>query len=606
MPATSISLGNFYTSNGKNLVGSSGGSGLDTKTIVDSLVGAREAANVTPLKTTLTDNGNKIAALSQMQTLMDNFKSSADLLRSVPGFGTQSQNAFDYVSTSVVSNTSVPGSDYIDVAAEPGATLQNYGIDSITHLAQASKQASGVFVISGTDQSVVSASSTAGMFTAGTVTIKGVAITLNTGDSLSEVAATFNASKTQTGISANIVQVSTGHYQLVFTATETGTANAFDISTANTKSQVTDASGVLTNVGIATTANGTAQNAEFSLDGVTITRSTNTISDAINGLNFTLKQTTPVATTLNVTISPDTATAESAIVNFMNSYNALKQFAANQTQLKSDGTYADTSYLRNDDVMNSALRSIQSFTNTIVAGLEGNTYNSLASIGITFTDVPATTDSTGKVTQAATSNVLTYDKTKLETALSSQFAQVAKLFEFTSTSTNPNLAVYSGPKSLPANNYIVTINPLTSTYQASYTDLDGDVQTIDLEATASGSGYSFAAPANSALAGLVLLYNSTSATSATVTATQGVGDKTYQYLNSVLQANTGSLALENTALTNSNQKTQALIDRQNSFLDTYRTQLLNQFAALEKAISKSNNILQSLYAQQVASLGANG
>jgi len=603
---TSISLGNFYQSGGKNLVGSAGGSGFDTKTIVDDLVQVRQDANVTPLQTQVTNNTNKSSALTQLQTLLSNFQSSLNSLRGVPGFDTASQNAFDYTNANESSNTSVPASNYMDVSAAAGASLQSYSIDKITQLATASKQSTGDFPIANSSQSVVAASSTPGQFTAGIVTIKGVPITLNAGDSLDNVAQDFNNFTSQTGIIANVLQVSSGHYQLIFSSTQTGTANAFDISNANTLSQVSDLSGVLTNVGIATTTGGDAQDAKFTINGIEVTRSTNSVSDVISGLTFNLKQATPNGTAINVSVTPDTATVQSNIVTFMNNYNALAEFVSNQSQLNSDGTLAATSYLATDTLTNNTLRQAENVLSSVPSGLGGNKYNSLASLGITFTDIPATTDSTGKVTQAATANVLTYDQSTLKDALASNFSQVKSLFEFTSTTSNPNLAVYTGPASLPANSITVTIDPTAPTpvFQASYTDASGHPQTINLTATASGSGYSLAAPANSDLAGLVLLYASSNAATIVVNATQGIADQLYQSTTATLQQNTGALAVEQSALQSSSQNLQNQITQQTSFIDAYRTQLQQKFAALETAISSANSILQTLYAQQVAQLGA--
>ncbi len=50
-----------------------------------------------------------------------------------------------------------------------------------------------------------------------------------------------------------------------------------------------------------------SQSAEFTLDGVALTRNTNDISDVLTGVTFDLLQPTPAGTTLNISIDTDTS-----------------------------------------------------------------------------------------------------------------------------------------------------------------------------------------------------------------------------------------------------------------------------------------------------------
>ncbi|MBV8938593.1 MAG: flagellar filament capping protein FliD [Alphaproteobacteria bacterium] len=598
---SSITLGSFANLNGKNVLTGAGGSGLDSKTIIDALVQAQQTANVKPLQDQVTANTNKSTALTQLQTLVTSVQSAANQLRNVPGFNTASQNAFDYVTTSVTSNTGVAGSSYVAVSAEPGSTPQSYNISQVQSLAQATTQTSGVFTLPDANQPVVSATPGAGQFGAGTITIKGAAITLNAGDSLNLVASKFNAASGQTGITANVVQGASGQFQLVFIATQTGTANAFDLKSAGT---VSDPSGVLAHVAITTKQ--PAADAEFTLDGVDVTRSSNIISDAVSGLTFTLQQPTPNGTTLTVGVQPDVTTAKNAIINFMNAYNALKEFQAKQTQLNSDGTYATGSVLATDNVLQSTANSLSGYVSNVINGLSG-TVNSLASIGITFTDLPQQTDSSGNVTQPYTRNVLTDDDTQLTNALTSNFSQVANLFQFSFTSDNPNLAVYTRTNALAVNNFQLNINPGTSTFQATYSDGSGS-HTVNLTATpsSSGTGYTLVGQAGTALSGLTMLYASNAAATINAGATQGIGDLVYNYTSNLLDPIGGAIAVEQNAITTSNTQLQKSITQQNSLIDSYQSQLLVKFSALEQAISAANTLMSSFSAQQAAQSGGNG
>ena len=77
---TSIQLGNFYTSNGRTVVGGAGGSGMDTESIVNSLVDAKSIPKV-KLEDKITINDKKSDALGELQTLVSKLKDSANFLR---------------------------------------------------------------------------------------------------------------------------------------------------------------------------------------------------------------------------------------------------------------------------------------------------------------------------------------------------------------------------------------------------------------------------------------------------------------------------------------------------------------------------------------------
>lgn len=65
-----------------------------------------------------------------------------------------------------------------------------------------------------------------------------------------------------------------------------------------------------------------AQNAEIVVDGLTLSRPSNTISDAINGVTLNLLSADP-ATPVTVTVSNDTEAVKTTIQNFVDQYNNL-------------------------------------------------------------------------------------------------------------------------------------------------------------------------------------------------------------------------------------------------------------------------------------------
>jgi len=592
-----VTLGNFYTnSNGKLVEGGAGGSGLDTKTLIDALTTAKQAP-ATKDQDTITANGKITAALTQLNTLLSNFQQAADALRNPPGVNNAADNAFLFTKSSVTSNTAVAGSTYLSVATAPGATIQNYTINSIDTIASSASQSSTVFTLANVStDSVVSATPRAQQFGAGTITIRGQDIQLNAGDTLGSVVAKFNAVSSDTGISATMIKISPTTYQLSFSATDTGTANNFDLTNASVAT-VTDPSGVLTNIGFGAAASGT--NAEFHINGVDVVRSSNNIDDVITGVTFSLLQQTPVATTLNVAVQPDTTTVQNTIVAFTTNYNALQTFIATQTQQNSDGTYAATALLANNTTFRQIVSQVTTAVTAQVAGLAGSGISSLSDIGITLVDQPANAANN----TPAVHNIMNVDDGKLTNALTTNYKAVQAMMGFTLTSNNPNLAVFSENNAISVNSFTLTIDPGTSTFDATYNDGSGPV-TVHMTATPiSGStGYTLSGPSGSALQGLKLIYASASAATINVGITQGIASQVYNTAAIATTLNTGTLAIEQTSLQGQNTRLQNDITTVNLQVAQYRDMLTAKFAALEQAIAKVNTILQSLQAQADAQL----
>jgi flagellar capping protein FliD len=140
----------------------------------------------------------------------------------------------------------------------------------------------------------------------------------------------------------------------------------------------------------------------------------------------------------------------------------------------------------------------------------------------------------------------------------------------------------------------------TGSYSASYT-LAGVPTTVQLSATVNAGGsVSLIAPNTSALSGLNLLYSSTAAANITATATQGFGDRVYNAVEASLTRDTGSLAVALNALAASDDRLNAQIIKINEQVDRLREQLLAKFGALEQAIARVNNLLQSITATNEA------
>ncbi|MEO7362675.1 MAG: flagellar filament capping protein FliD, partial [Gemmatimonadaceae bacterium] len=145
-----------------------------------------------------------------------------------------------------------------------------------------------------------------------------------------------------------------------------------------------------------------AQDAELRVDGVLLTRSSNTITDAINGVTLSL-QNAEEGSVIDVNVNKDQDNAVKSIQGFAEAYNNLVKFFEEQ---RSDTTAALYG--------NPTLRSTMSaFTNALRTNVATNsTYSTLSVMGITL-------NKTG---------TLDVNASKVKTALDGKPGEVESLF----------------------------------------------------------------------------------------------------------------------------------------------------------------------------------
>jgi len=148
---------------------------------------------------------------------------------------------------------------------------------------------------------------------AGSLTINGQTITIDSStDTLASLASAINSGSY--GVTANVLTISSGS-MLSLVSQTSGAAGNITVS-----SSLTDATSGGSSIGI--TQAQTGADASLSVDGIAITSSSNTVTDAIPGVTMQLLSASS-STDVQVEITNDDSDVESAVTSFVNAYNTV-------------------------------------------------------------------------------------------------------------------------------------------------------------------------------------------------------------------------------------------------------------------------------------------
>jgi flagellar hook-associated protein 2 len=575
-----INLGSFSTQNGRLTAGSVT-SGLDSKAVIDAVLKSKET-EIKTKKDNITANDKVISTLGTLKNLLSTFRTASNALRSPPGSANSSSDAFSFRNATVSSNTAISGSTYLSVSTDSSALVGNYSISNVVTAKAHTIRKDGF-----TDRtsSVVGAALT---FAAGNFTLNGTSITLATGDSLSDIKFKINAVTDTTGVEADIVQVSSSSFSLILRSSETGVTNDIDeYNEALNQIQFGADIESFSEISAGT-------DASFQINGQTVTRSSNVIDDVIDNLTFTLLKNTPTpddGTIVTASVTADTTTVKNSVITFINAYNDLKLFIAKQQERDNDGVLKDTAILGNENSLDTIVNDISQHLNHSVTGLASGALNTLAEIGITFTDYA------GDSENPATANILTIDDNKFDTQLSSSLDVLRRVFGFDFIANSSEIGVYERTNAATetsfkldidltraSGNQIRVLNSATSAflYNMDYADglLSGKTGT-DLE-------------------GLTIIYTGDDTANITVTATQGIADRLYNVLDTYLTDITGLVDLTIDKYADLNTRAEDEIERLDEFMTSEREYLIGRFSQLEATVAKFNSVLDYFTALQSA------
>lgn len=548
---TSLISSSVSSSSTTSSSSTSSSSDIDWSALITLAVNAKLAkADSVDLK--ITGNEAKIAAYQEMQTLLSAVTTAAQSLRAASGSSLASTNVFRNRAAYLTATGSVDAASSLAVTVTSGAAIGTHDI-TIEQLAKAHK-------VAGTGMT----SKTADLDIDGVITVGTgenlAAVTITADMSLAEIAEAINGVSSTSGVQASVLAVSSTEYRLVLTATTTGTEMSVAASYGDdvlATLGITDDSGAFANVLQA------AQQAIFTVDGITLTRSVNDVSDVLDGVTLHLYQITPTDTSIAVEVDTDLSAVKAAIVALVDAYNAYRDFAYAQQQIPSSSN-SETTTLFGDG----SLRNINAALSDAIATQIGSA--GMALLGLSF-------DS---------SNKLVLDETTLDSALLSDLSAIESLLTFQMTSSSTSLMLLArGTQSVGDFTLDIETDSSGALVSAS---IDGDSSLFTI------SGTRIIGKTGTKFEGYTFVYAGSTSQSVAVSTQTGIAELLYNAANGAANSSTGTLAKLISNLTDYNTSLQAKSDDIRSRADTYQTNLTNRYAQYQAAIEAAESSLDYL------------
>jgi flagellar hook-associated protein 2 len=292
-------------------------SGVDWKALVDQII-MLERRPAVRLEAAVAANDRKKSALGEFQKVMQGLQDAAVALNA-GALGAGAGGALRAFTASAA-GADASGRAVVAAAAGPAATPGRYAV-SVQQLAGAQKLTAGAGLAPSAE------------LPAGTLTLRRPgaapgdpplgAVTVAAGDTLATLRERLNRLNTgaaATGVGATLVNVSAADVRLSLTAGAPGAANGFTLDDGG--------SGLLAALGLdpagaSPPAAVPARDAEFTVDGVPVTRPTNAVSDVLAGVTLTLGAVGDAT----VDVARNTQATSDAARAFVDAYNKVVAFA---------------------------------------------------------------------------------------------------------------------------------------------------------------------------------------------------------------------------------------------------------------------------------------
>lgn len=540
---------------GTTYITGTGTSGFDSAALIETAVEAKMAAAY------LIDDQIDVldTQVAGWETVLSDLTSLSDAAETLSASAEDSvfSDRAAYLSSSTISDPD----DVIGVTVTDDAELGTYTVEVIS-LATSHKVASDTV----TDKTAVLGYSGTFSLSAGDGT--STEITVTSDMTLEDLAEAINDVSGDTGVTATLIKSSDSGYTLVLASADTGET----ITATDSSGDVLESLGVLDSSGAYANQLQAAALAEITIDGVTVTSSSNDIEDVLTGVSISLYDDS-AGSTITLEVGQDLDTVYSAIEDLVEAYNTYREYALTQQETDDDGA-ADDAVLFGD----SLLRSINSALYSLLAQtveVDGTTY-SIADLGISYAD----------------DNTLELDADTLEEFLT-QHADVAEAFFQQSTSvSSSDLYVGDISGSMASGEYTVEVT----------LDSDGNITGATIDGTAlTVSGTTLKGVDGTAYEGLRLVYtggtaNAGTTDSVTLTVEGGFADQMLAALETYTDEDDGLVSSRIESLSDTIDSKQTRRDRIAEKAEDYEEYLTSYYARIEAEIEASELALAQVEA----------
>lgn len=364
------------------------GSGLDIEGLVSQLVAAEGQPTSFRLDRKEVAFQADLSAYGTLKSALSVFQDSVKALNDSESFQGRIATSSD--------------SELFGVSADNTAVAGRYDVE-VTQLAESAKMRSGDFL---------SQTATVGTGTLdislGTDTFQVLIDADN--QTLDGIRDAINSAEDNPGVAASIINVDDGVggsvSRLILSSDKVGAENTLSIAVTDDDLNDTDGNGLsqLATANLSTLQ--VAQDAIIFVDQQQVTRNSNSFSDVVTGVSFTLEKA-DVGTVETLDIVLDTGGVKSKVDSFVESYNALVDTMGTLASYDAEGGASGPL------IGDSVLRGVQSqIRQQITSAVSGVKFSTLAEIGVT-------TDDTGK---------LNINSSKLDEVIDTEFTAVSDLF----------------------------------------------------------------------------------------------------------------------------------------------------------------------------------
>ncbi|MEQ9108383.1 MAG: flagellar filament capping protein FliD [Limnobacter sp.] len=379
------------------------GSGLDIEGIISSLMAA-ERIPLTKVSQERTSINTKISIYGIIKNSFADLKAAADKLTNLSNLNPLKTTSSDDKAVSATASAS--------------AAKGSYSIE-VSQLAKAQSVAAASVPTADSNVGTGSLTLTLGSYDSGTNTFTNnpdkTPVTINIGagqQTLDGIKQAINDSNS--GVTASIINDGTGS-RLVLTSKETGAVNGFKLEVTDDDGTNTDTAGLsmlaydptaAAGAGKNATSLQVAQNANFTINNLAVSKASNTVTDAVEGLTLNLKAVT--TTPVNLEVSLDDSALKTTLDGFVAAYNKIRGNLKDQQQ-------------------KDATLSKETTPSALERGMRNILREQVAQYGIGLSDIGLNFDKDG---------VLSLDKTKLDTAVAADPSILEKVFSNTATTSD--------------------------------------------------------------------------------------------------------------------------------------------------------------------------